>query len=135
MIDDELILQSHGGVQINSLRHTLNIHNEDDDESYHIDIIKHSKYYDKETLFSTLKDKKKCFSILSTNIESLNAKYDELDIFIEQMKDHGCEPSAICLQETWLSENHDTSQFQIDGYTCINQSKSCSNKGGLLIYL
>ena len=51
------------------------------------------------------------------------------------MKDHGCELSAICLQETWLSENHDTSEFQLDRYTCINQSKSCSNKGGLLIYL
>ena len=45
------------------------------------------------------------------------------------MEDHGC------LQETWLSENHDLSQFYIDGYTCINQSKSCSYKGGLLIYL
>ena len=32
MIDDELILQSQGGVQMNSLRHTLDINNENDDE-------------------------------------------------------------------------------------------------------
>ncbi len=39
--------------------------------------------------------------------------------------------SAICIQESWLSENGDTSQIQLDGYKCIPQGKSCSAKGGL----
>ena len=41
----------------------------------------------------------------------------------------------ICLQETWLSENDDLSPFQIEGYSCVSQGKSCSNKGGLLLYI
>ena len=41
----------------------------------------------------------------------------------------------ICLQETWLSENDDLSPFQIEGYNCVSQGKSCSNKGGLLVYI
>ena len=43
--------------------------------------------------------------------------------------------SAICLQESWLSTDDDISPFQLDGYTCISQGKTCSNKGGLIIYL
>ena len=42
--------------------------------------------------------------------------------------------SAICLQESWLSTD-DISPFQLDGYTCISQGKTCSNKGGLIIYI
>ena len=34
-----------------------------------------------------------------------------------------------------MSENDDMSVFQITGYDCISQGKSCSNKGGLLIYI
>ena len=41
----------------------------------------------------------------------------------------------ICLQETWLSENDDLSPFQIEGYNCVSQGKSCSNNGGLLLYI
>ena len=33
---------------------------------------------------------------------------------------------AICLQETWLSENSDTSLLHIDGFNLIMQGKICS---------
>ncbi len=36
---------------------------------------------------------------------------------------------------SWLSENENTSQLQLKGYECIPQGKSCSSKGGLIIYL
>ena len=39
------------------------------------------------------------------------------------------------LQETWLSDNSDTSLIQIDNYTLISKGKTCSTHGGLLIYL
>ena len=50
---------------------------------------------------------------------------------------HGdnCEFSAICLQETWLDSNADTSLLQIEDYTLIPQGKTCSAHGELLIYL
>ena len=76
-----------------------------------------------------------CFSILSSNIESINAKFGELEIFIEQLNKVNFKFSAICLQVSWLSTDDDISPFQLDGYTCISQGKTCSNKGGLIIYL
>ena len=41
----------------------------------------------------------------------------------------------ICVQESWLSENDNLSLIQLTGYNCISQGKSCSSKGGLLIYI
>ena len=43
--------------------------------------------------------------------------------------------SAICLQETWLSDKHETSIFNLPGYRLIHAGKSCSDCGGLMIYL
>ncbi len=43
--------------------------------------------------------------------------------------------SVICIQESWLSEVDDISQIQLEGCKCITQVKSCSAKGGLIIYL
>ncbi len=43
--------------------------------------------------------------------------------------------SAICVQESSLEEDSDTSQIQLEGYKCIPQGRSSSTKGGLLIYL
>ena len=34
-----------------------------------------------------------------------------------------------------LSETDETNHIQQDGYNCISQSKPCSGKGGLVIYL
>ena len=36
---------------------------------------------------------------------------------------------------TCVSENDDLSFIQLTGYNCISQGKSCSSKGGLLIYI
>ena len=73
------------------------------------------------------------FSILSLNIQSLKAKFDLLHIFVQQLRNH--EFSAKCLQESWLSNVADTSLYQLEGYTLILQGKTCSQHGGLIIYL
>ena len=74
------------------------------------------------------------FSILTLNIESINGKFDELTIYmyIEELSKINFKFSVICLQETWLSDDVDLSTFQIAGYDCISQGKSCSKKGGYL---
>ena len=47
-----------------------------------------------------------------------------------------CPPlSAICIQETWLNEHDDISIFNLNGYNCISQGKTCSQRGGLVIFL
>ena len=43
--------------------------------------------------------------------------------------------SAICVQESWLAEDDDTSLIQLEGYECIPQGKLSSSKGGPIIYL
>ena len=43
--------------------------------------------------------------------------------------------SAICIQETWLRNNQDTSLFQTPGCNLIHKGKICSEHGGLIIYL
>ncbi len=51
------------------------------------------------------------------------------------LKQLNLEFSAICFQESWLSENEDISQIKLDSYSSIAQGKSCTSKGGLIIYL
>ena len=43
--------------------------------------------------------------------------------------------TAICLQESWLTDDSDLSQYQLPNYNIIHQGKKCSGHGGLLIYL
>ena len=33
------------------------------------------------------------------------------------------------------SKNYDLPQFALHGYNCLSQGKTCSNKGGLIIYV
>ena len=47
------------------------------------------------------------FNILSLNTQSINAKFDALVAFLEIAKQQNVHFHAICLQETWLSENSD----------------------------
>ena len=68
---------------------------------------------------------------MSSNIQSINAKMDELKAFVIEMEQLNFQFDAICLQETWLDDTQYTSLIQLDNYTCITQSKSSSSKGGL----
>ena len=52
---DELILQSYGGVENNSLKDILQLNRNNDNN---VDIIQHSQYYDDDNFLSVLKSKK-----------------------------------------------------------------------------
>ena len=96
-------------------------------------ILKHSSYYDADQSVELTEGCRHNFSILTLNIEYINAKFDELTIYIEELSKINFKFSVICLQETWLSV--DLSIFQIAGYDCISQGKACSKNGGLIIYI
>ena len=132
---DDNILQFHGGSDINSLRNIIQFNNDDDDEGNPLQIIKHSSYYHDDKFKSIIDQHKGNFCILSTNIQSINAKFDELFAYINDLRQHNFEFSAICIQESWMSETEDTSPVDIPGYNCIHKGKTCSNNGGLIIYL
>ena len=130
ILTDQQLLSFAGGVNSNSLPHILQLNNND---KYETNMILHSHYYDFSSLISTYTN---YFSILSSNMQSINAKFYELQVYIEVMNHKlWFKYSIICLQETWQSENDDPSLFNLEGYTCISQGKHCSKNGGLLIYI
>ena len=136
VIYDDDILMHFGGLEQNSLIRVLNTINDDQDT---IDdapvLIWHSPYYDDAKLLEELKNDRYKFNILSLNCESINAKIDQIRLKLAQYKDGGCNFNAICLQETWLSEDSDKSLLRLDGYTLISLGKTCSARGGLIIHL
>ena len=97
--------------------------------------IQECHYYSDSNLTKILSEQSNMFSIPSLNIQSLNAKFDQLHIFVQQLRQSNHEFSAICLQESWLSNVADISLYQLEGYTLIMQGKTCSQHGGLVIYL
>ena len=136
MVDDSNILMHFGGLDRNSLIRILNPNDEDQSIFYdEPSIMKNSPYYHDEKLINELNTKTNNFNILSLNCESINSKFDQINITIEQFKRNGCTFSAVCLQESWLSDDSDTSLLQLDGYNLISQGKRCSTRGGLIIYL
>ena len=98
-------------------------------------ILQNSPYYDNDVFTNILCTKQNIFSLVSLNCQSLNAKYDEIKIFIENLRESSCKLSAFCLQETWLSDDSDASLFQLDDYNFISKGKSCSAHGGVAVYL
>ncbi len=96
---DRTFLQSVGGVESNSFINVIQTDTDDDEHHHPPEIISNSPYYDTDDLITTFNAGKNKFSIFSTNIHSIKAKFDELKIFIEHIGTLGIEFSAICTQE------------------------------------
>jgi len=73
--------------------------------------------------------------ILDLNCQCLNAKFSELSLFIEGVFDNNARPDTICLQETWISENHDVTLLQLPGYQLISKPCRSSLHGGVAMYV
>ena len=71
-----------------------------------------SEYVDVETFGKQLSQGKIKLSILSLNIQTINTKFDELKIILDDINQHHS-ISVICLQETHLDENDSTLHFQL----------------------
>lgn len=94
-----------------------------------------SPYLDVPKIIALLKSIPSAFTIFSMNCQSINAKFNKLQIFLHQLRLENCSFDAICLQESWLSNNSDTSLLHLPGYHLINQPYIVSTHGGLMIYL
>ena len=132
---DENILVNFGGYKQNNLEYIFKLQFADNDESEDNISSITSPYYSHDKLSDILVDQKAKFSVLSLNVQSINSKFDKLILFIEGLKINNFEFGAICLQETWLEEGVDLSQFNIPNYSCISQGRSCSKHGGLITYV
>lgn len=133
--EDDFFLRRYGGLQRNSLPKILHDHFEDVDNENGYSTLRHSPYLDTEKFTSFCIEKKNDLTILSLNIHSLNAKFNEFQVLLRKLKENNFEFSVICLQETWINEQRDLSQFQLDGYDFVSQHYICSSHGGLAFYI
>ena len=99
------------------------------------DILRQSLYYNNDDFIQLLKGKSNVMKILSLNCQSLNAKIDEIRLFLDILNENSCHIEILCLQETWLSDSSDVSHLQIEGYNLISRGKSCSAHGGVAIFV
>ena len=122
-----------GLTEANSLIHLLN-NDDTDDDNYELHLIKHSAYYG-ENEFSKLLSSKAGMSIISEQIQSMNAKFDEFSSFVDRVNTHN-PISAILLQECWIDDSalDSLALFNLKDYNMLYQSSRCCRHGGLLIY-
>ena len=75
-------------------------------------------------------------SVLSGNIQSSNAKFDEFSSFVDRVNTHN-PISAILLQECWIDDSaiDSLAMFNLKDYNMVYQTSRCCRHGGLLIYI
>ena len=64
-----------------------------------------SRYIELSDITSVIKDDGTDFTIVTLNIQSINAKFDNLYPVINNLSSMGLYLGAICLQETWLASD------------------------------
>ena len=98
------------------------------------DLLEHSKYYNDADFKSVLHNANSKISMLSLNCQSINAKYDKLKLFLDDVnKDHPI--SAICIQESWGHEEMEMSYFSLPNYSMVFKNRRLSTHGGLMMYI
>ena len=129
------LLANFGGIQANSLNDLLNMNDESDEDNVSY-FYQDSPYYDMNSIKIFCNRNKHSFSVFSLNAQSINAKINELKCVLQNSKDD-CDFlfSAICIQETWVAENENVGQLQIDNYELFNKPRSIGPKSGMVIYL
>ena len=132
---NEIFLQYQGGLQNNCLNHILHLNNGETDDSNALQVIPNSSYYDIENFNSLVNNSVNRFGIFSTNIQSINAKFQELEAVVEELHSLKFNVSINYIQESWIREQDDISQIQLEDYNCIALGKSSSAKRGLIMYI
>ena len=131
-------------IQTNSFIHNTGL-NEENSMPHLIDaispdsenestLIEHSKYYGDTEFEHALQQCNSKISMLSINCQSINAKFDKLKLFLDDVNTKN-KISVICVQETWNHEGMDTNCFSLPDYTLINANRRLTAHGGLMIYL
>ena len=126
----EEILENYGNPDYLKLDNIIDPPVPDEEE---IHIMRPSHYFAIEELPIHLQTVGNFNTLLNT--QTINAKFDAFVAFLEIAKQQNVHFHAICLQETWLSENSDWSLLQLNGFTCFSQGKQCSSHGGPITYI
>ena len=105
------------------------------DSEHEISNFCHSRYVDLSEVQSIFQNNPNEFLILTLNIQSVNAKFNNSFPVIDNLALQGLYFGAMCLQETWTSTDSDLTLLQLPGYQLIHQGSKCTKHGGLMIYL
>ena len=127
-------INNTGLTEHNSFPHLLQTISADMENE--TNMIEHSKYYSDMEFMNMYQPNMSEITILNLNCGSLNAKFDQLKLFLATV-DPMSHVTCITLQETWCNEFTDMTQFNITGYTMITKFKctEVSEHGGLVIYV
>ena len=98
-------------------------------------MLDHSPYYSNADAVKVISSSDKSLNVLSLNCQSLYSKFDSLNIYLNYYSQSECIFHIICLQETWLSADHDINPLQIDGYNLVHKPKIASQHGGVAFYI
>ena len=97
-------------------------------------LLEHSNYYNDADFKSVLHNANSKISMLSLNCQSINAKYDKLKLFLDDVN-KGHPISAICIQESWGHEEMEMSYFSLPNYLMVFKNRRLSTHGGLIPYI
>ena len=134
----------YGNTYTNSFIHNISL-NEENSLSHLLDkispeienetaLLEHSNYYKDADFKSVLHNANSKISMLSLNCQRINAKYDKLKLFLDDVnKDHPI--SAICIQESWGHEEMEMSYFSLPNYSMVFKNRRLSTHGGLILYI
>ena len=101
-------ISNEGFTRTNSLTPLL----ENDNDRGDFGKIEISPYIDIEALGENIYESRSKLSVLSLNIQSINAKFDEFKIALDQLNSK--QPiNTICIQETWVDSTTDTCAYQL----------------------
>ena len=98
-------------------------------------VFTNSPYVDTIDLKEVLSTTKEKCTVFSLNVRRINSKFKYLYPLLLDLCNNDIGFSAICVQESWLSDDTDLSQINMPNYNLIHKGKQCSGHGGLLIYL
>ena len=123
-------INNEGFTRTNSLTQLL----ENDNDRGDFGKIEISPYIDIEALGENIYESRSKLSVLSLNIQSINVKFAEFKIALDQLNSK--QPiNIICIQETWVDSTTDTCVFKLPNYQLITKGKYCSGHGGLFTYV
>ena len=138
MDNNDSILSQFGGSISNDLNHVLKL-NEDSEDTDHT--FPNSPYIDILSDSPIEKPHRKSFNVLSVNIQSINAKFNNLLPYLEILRSKGLSLDAIQIQETWCSIVNEGDLelikqiYRIPGYNLYAFGKKVCAHGGLFTYV
>ena len=86
-----------------------------------------SPYYDSSQFVHEFKQVNN-FTIITLNLDSLKAKYNNLLTWLELLNRESSKPMIIAVQETRVNNNDNIDIFHIPGYNFISKGKPFSLK-------